>query len=308
MRSERFILEIRDIWPDSIEAVGAKGTGLGVSVLKILSQWMYRRAHRIVTVGAGYKQKLVESGAAAAEKISVIPNGIDADVFPSTTPNAEPGQNSRFVVSYVGTIGLAHGLEVVLRAADILREEPAVHFMIVGDGAQRAALEEQARRSGLHNVTFTGLLPKGEIPAALAGSGACLVHLRKTELFRTVLPSKMFEAMAMGRPVLLGVAGHSRTVLEEANAGIAFDPEDANGLVAAIRELAADPARALTLGNNGRRFVTEHYNRRDLAEIYIELLRNERITPDEIPPTPPNSPPRERKSSSEMLTPLSRPV
>ncbi len=279
-RKERFILEVRDIWPESIEAVGAGRKRVLLDIVAHMARWMYSRADRIVTVGDGYRDKLLEIGAAPPDSISVITNGIDFETFaaPLATETkdvmARWGMAGRFVVSYVGTIGMAHALETMLDAAGILEKDDRIGFLVVGDGAEHDRLRALALERDLRNVRFTGLLPKHEIPATIAASGATLVHLKKTDLFRTVLPSKLFEGMALGRPVLLGVLGQAEDILRAADAGIVFEPEDAAALAKAAAELAGDPARCAAMGRRGAAYVREHYDRTALAERYLLEMRD----------------------------------
>ncbi len=143
----------------------------------------------------------------------------------------------------------------------------------------RAELEHRARAEGLTNVVFTGMVPRAELPVYLASSDACLVHFRKDDLFGTILPSKFFEDAAMERPILLGFEGDARAMLEEADCGIAFEPSNDEELAAAAERLAAAPAEERRrLGENGRRYVLEHFDRRVLAHDYLEIL--ERVRAD----------------------------
>ncbi len=304
-RKERFVLEIRDLWPESIEAVGATSATLPIRVIERLARWMYQQAHHIVTVGEGYRQRLIEIGAAPPERITVIPNGVDFTVFqpPQGAPVlARFGLANRFVVSYVGTVGMAHGLDVVLSAAEQLRGESHIAFAIVGDGAERARLEREADTRGLSNVIFAGLLPKDDIPSVLSESAACLVHLRKRDLFKTVLPSKLFEAMGMRRPVLLGVEGYSKELLERAAAGIAFEPENGSALAAAVLRLAQDHQLGQTMGERGHRFVLQSYTRDALATAYAELLKTVSLLPQEKPDLARENTPIGEKSAEKRPT------
>lgn len=271
------VLEIRDLWPASISEVGAIHSRWILAPLELLERWMYAAAERIVTVGDGYRSQLERRGVPAA-KIAVIPNGADLDLWqPDTSGDAirrQYGLGARFVCAYVGTIGMACGLDVVLRAARAQREAEAdgVVFLLVGDGAERQQLESEARRQGLTSVVFTGLLPRERIPQVLAAADSCLVHLRKSALFETVLPSKIFEAAAMRKPIILGVAGHAAKVLQEAGAGIAIEPENESALLRAIDRLRGDRELCRRLGSSGRDFVVRHYNRDDLAREYLEQI------------------------------------
>src|SRR6185436_461198 len=194
VRRRPFVLEIRDLWPESIEAVGAMRNRRLLRFLEWLERRMYAAATWIVTVGDGYRAKLVERGIDPA-RIDVIPNGVDLSVFLAGADGAAVrtryGLGERFVCAYLGTIGMGCGLDVVLRTAHLLRARGRddVRFLLVGDGAVREELEARARAEGLLPlVQFTGRQPKGDMPAFLAATDACLVHLTRTELFKTVLP------------------------------------------------------------------------------------------------------------------------
>ena len=227
-----FVLEIRDLWPESITAVGAMHRGAAVRALEWLERSLYGAADHIVTVGEGYKEQLVARGVPAT-KIDVVTNGVDAELFYPRDP--DPAVRARwglapdaFVVVFAGTIGMASGLDVALRAARRLREKGRgdIAFLLVGDGAVRAELEASARAQGLDNVVFAGMVARRELPEVLAAADACLVHFKRREIFTTILPSKLFEDAAMAKPILLGFEGHAAALVREADCGICFTPED----------------------------------------------------------------------------------
>jgi glycosyltransferase involved in cell wall biosynthesis len=277
LRRVPFVLEVRDLWPDTILAVGAIGNRLVVRALYALERWLYTGADLVVTVGDGYREELVKKGV-PPEKIVVVPNGVDLDRFAPRPCDAElvlrHGLEGRFVVSVLGTIGMASGLDVVLGAAELLRAggEEDVTFLLIGDGALREALEARARERGLDRVVFLGRRDKAEIPRWLSVTDACLVHLRDAPLFRTVMPSKIFEAAAMARPIVIGVPGHATDLVLRARCGIAIPPEDPRALVTAIRRLRDDPAGARRLGENGRDWVSRHHDRDRLALDYLAAI------------------------------------
>jgi glycosyltransferase involved in cell wall biosynthesis len=278
LRRVPFLLEVRDLWPESIAAVGAMRSSWLLRFLGWLERRMYAAATRIVTVGRGYQQQL-EARGVPAERISVIPNGVDGSLFDPATDasalRARYAPRGEFLCSYVGTIGMGCGLAVVLRAAEALREQGRddVVFLLVGDGAVREELEREARERGLSRVVFTGRLPKAEMPAVLAASDACLVHLARRELFRSVMPSKIFEAAAMAKPIVLGVEGFAAEVVADAGAGICIEPENAGQLVEAVLRLAADRELARSLGRAGRERIAAAYDYGELARKYGELIR-----------------------------------
>jgi len=277
LRRTPFVLEIRDLWPESIVAVGAMRPSRWIRLLEALERRMYAAATQIVTVGEGYRRKLAERGV-PSEEVEVVPNGVDLGLFragaDASRIRQEFGLGDAFVCAYVGTIGMSCGLDVALRAGRLLRERGRddVRLLLVGDGALRERLEREAREAGLSNVVFTGRLDKARMPEVLAASDACLVHLAKRELFTTVLPSKIFEAAAMSRPIVIGVAGFAAELVAEAGAGIPIEPESETELVDALLRLADDRALAARLGAAGRTQIAERYDYDGLAARYAELL------------------------------------
>lgn len=283
-----FVLEIRDIWPASIMAVGALEEGRVIHALERLERALYDAADHIVAVGAGYRQHILEQGVPDA-KVEVVTNGVDSDLFVPRAPDealrASLGLNGKYVLTYAGTVGMAHGLDVVLRAGHRLRESGRddIVLLVVGDGARRAELEQAVRDQGLRNVVFTGMVGRAQLPAYLASSDACLVHMRDEALFSTVLPSKIFEDAAMEKPIIAGLLGEGSAIIEAADCGIVFAPGDDAALAAAVERLADDPEEGRRLGRNGRRFVLEHYERRRLAHDYLAILERVRADYDARP-------------------------
>ncbi len=271
-RRKPFVLEIRDIWPESIEAVGAVGGRGAIGILAWLEKRMYRSADHIVCVGDGYRRKLIERGV-PVEAISVITNGADLSVYApgaaSESLRERFGLHGKFVIGYVGTLGMACGLDCVLDAAESTND---VVYLLAGDGARREELQRMAVERGLSQVVFTGQLEKEEIPALLRTVDVCLVHLRDLPLFQTVLPSKIFEAFATSKPIIVGVHGEASAVVLGAEAGVEIPAEDAGALVAAVRGLRDDPERARRMGANGRRVVEAYYNRDALAARFLEVV------------------------------------
>ncbi|HZR71099.1 MAG TPA: glycosyltransferase family 4 protein [Burkholderiales bacterium] len=291
IRRVPFALEIRDLWPESIVTVGAMRKSALVRLLERLERRLYASASEIVTVGEGYRDRLLERGVDPT-RLSVIPNGVDREVFAPRPPDRalreRLGFGDRFACAYVGTVGMAAGLDVVLRAGRLLAERGRqdVVLAVVGDGAERRALAERAAREGIPNVVFTGRLPADVMPALLASVDACLVHLRAAELFTTVLPSKIFEAAAMSRPIVLGVRGHAERLVRAAGCGLCIAPEDASALADAVVRLADDPALAAELGEAGRQYFTARYDRDALARRYVEMLARLARRPSTVAPAP----------------------
>jgi len=271
-----FVFEVRDLWPDSLPASGVSRVGSTLyRVLDGLAGFLYRSADLIVPVTERFKPSIAGHGGRA--RLEVIENGVDPGLF---RPLADAeymkqkiGHQGRFVASYIGTIGFAHGLETLLQAAAILKERrPQVLFLLVGEGAERQKLEDRARAESLTNVQFVGQRPRTEIPEFIAASDVGLVMLRGASLFETVLPSKMLEYMACACPVILGVNGFARSLLEQSGGGIPIPPEDAQALADEICHLQENPALVEQLGGNARRFVLDRFTREAKAAAYITAL------------------------------------
>ncbi|MFG0335911.1 MAG: glycosyltransferase family 4 protein [Maioricimonas sp. JB049] len=269
------VLEIRDLWPESILAVGAMKRNFVIRILEWFERQMYGAADRIVTVGEGYRRQLEERNV-PSEKIDVIPNGVDLDRVAAQMAAAadDPLERpeNRFVCSYIGTVGMAHGLEVVVEAAKTLRSggRDDVEFWIVGDGAERERLQAEVEQLGLSTVVFHGMVPKEMVPRVIEASDACLVHLRKTDLFTTVMPSKVFEIMAQNVPIVMGVEGEAQRVVLDGKGGVAMEPGDADSLLTAMDEIRRNKASV----RRGSDYVAEHYNRERLAERMLAVLHD----------------------------------
>jgi glycosyltransferase involved in cell wall biosynthesis len=272
-----FVFEVRDLWPESLAAVGMGDShSLLHRALGKIAGFLYRRSDRIAVVTPAFEDYLVEHWSVPREKISVIENGVETQLFapePATDLRRELGVEGKFVVSYIGTMGMAHGLETIITAATRLRDtNPEIVFLMLGEGADKDRIAALARQHGLSNLRFVDQQPREKIPAYICASDVCLVLLKKTELFKTVIPTKMLEFMSCARPVILGVDGQARTILEQARGGMAIEPENSEALVIAIRHLAANRETARELGRNGREHIVRKFSRRQTAGKYIGVL------------------------------------
>ncbi len=276
VRRTPWVFELRDLWPESISAVGAMHKSLPLRLLERLELRMYRNASAVVCLTRAFMENL-ESRGINSSKLKYVPNGIVPSFWDSGARDRGRAQlgltADEIAVSYVGTIGMAHGLGTMLDAASVLRtSHPNVRFFVVGDGAELADLKTRAASLGLSNVAFTGLLPHEDIAAIMAGTDVALVTLKPSETFKTVLPSKMFEAMAARKPIVLAVEGEAKQVLERARGGLCVAPGDSHALAAAIDRLAGDPDLRLQLGTCGAEYVAREFNRARWAARYLEIL------------------------------------
>ena len=271
-----WVLEIRDLWPESIITVGAIQNRWIIRILEGIESFMYRKADHIVAVTHSFKKHICKRGI-EANKITVITNGADLTLFqPGSKHNNvrdELGLKDEFVVSFIGTHGMAHGLETVLKTAEMLRSRKDIVFLLVGDGAERDNLLKSKNAMKLNNVIMLQQQPKERMPEFLAASNACMVLLKKSDLFKTVIPSKIFEAMAMERPIILGVDGESRKIIEDSGCGVFIEPENAEQLRDTIEKMSMNNAWTKSLGKAGFHFVRKHFSREYLSKKYVSLLK-----------------------------------
>lgn len=277
LKRRPYIFELRDLWPESIRAVGALKSERLLNWLEKLELFLYRRAAAVVSVTHAFKDDLVRRGI-PAERIEVVTNGADLGRFGPRPKDAELtgalGLKGRFVAGYVGTHGMAHALDTVLDAAELARRTPgaeALHFLLLGDGAEKKRLVESARSRGIANLTFIDTVPKAEVARYWSLLDASIVHLKDTPLFATVIPSKLFECMAMGIPVLHGVRGESAGIVEREGIGIVFPPEDAAALVDAMLALCRDAGARRAISESALA-AARNYDRRSLALRMLAIL------------------------------------
>lgn len=266
-----FVLEIRDIWPESIATVGAMKSGLGLRLLQSIERWMYRRAQRIVTVGPGYEEQLLARGV-PQRKICVIPNGIDT----SQPPPRSPSNRSRpFCVAYIGTVGMASKLDVMVAAARLAKKlRSPVRFQIIGDGADLLRIRKLIARQTDLPITTTGRVSKSELAELYRSVDACFVHLRDEPLFRTVFPSKILEAALHSKAVINGVPGYAARLVDHSGIGINIPAESENALLSAAVILATAPEKVNRMGQEGSAYFRHRFSIDALADEYLVQLNS----------------------------------
>jgi colanic acid biosynthesis glycosyl transferase WcaI len=268
LKRRPFVLEIRDLWPKSIVELGQLGPGPVLSALEALERWLYRSADGVVVNTRTFHDHITARGV-ASDAIELVYNGIDPALFKPRPKNrdllAKHGLEDRFTVAYVGTLGLAHGLTLLVDVAERLAARREIQFVLIGDGADREKLEAEVAKRGLDNVHMLGLQPRDAMPDWIASIDVLLVMLRDLPVFETVIPSKIFEFLAQERPVILSAKGEIRRMMEEAGGALVIDPEVADQLVDAIEEIIANPEAAGRRAEAGRRWVDAGFLRDDLA-------------------------------------------
>ena len=277
-KKAKLIFNVSDLWPESAEKLGVVTNPLLLKLAYNLEAKCYRRAALV----SGQTQGICKDVQNRFPDVKTywLPNGADLNFYNPAI--IEPGDwrarngfsPDEFILLYAGIIGIAQGLDIIPKAAEFFRDQKNIRFVMVGAGPETTQLQEMIQSKGLHNVTLLPAVLKGDMPAILKNVNAALIPLRKLELFRGAIPSKIFEALAMELPLLLGVDGESRELfIQQGKCGIYFEPENTTALVKAIRELIANPESAREMGRNGRKFVLAHFNRASIAENFAEQLR-----------------------------------
>ena len=274
-----WIFELRDIWPESIRTVGAmKGERL-LNLLEKLELFLYRKAAAVVVVTNAFKQNLIGRGIDGA-KIFVVTNGVDTSRFTRAPKDeellADLNLNGAFVAGYIGTHGMAHGLDTLIDAAHTLansEHSARIRILMLGDGAHRQRLEDRAKTEGLNNIRFINSVPKHDVPRYWSLLDVSIIHLKKSELFTSVIPSKMFECMGMAIPILHGVEGESAEIVLEHDIGLTFEPENHIQLVERLITLHDDWDVRARLANNGP-IAALNYDRRFLAEKMLSIMED----------------------------------
>jgi glycosyltransferase involved in cell wall biosynthesis len=269
------VIEVRDLWPAIFVDLGVIRNRAVIWCLERLELFLYRRAAAVVTVTRAFAEDIARRGI-SREKLHVIPNGVDLAAFaPGPADAALRARLSlagRFVVLYCGAHGISHALGRILDVADRLRGDGRIHFLLVGEGAEKDELETRGRALALANVTFRPAVPRADVPALYRSADLCLVPLRAVPLFRAFIPSKMFEILACGRPILASLEGEAAEILRESGAAVVVPPEDVEALAAGVRRLADDPDTCARLAASGRPYVAAHFDRDALGARYLGVL------------------------------------
>jgi glycosyltransferase involved in cell wall biosynthesis len=273
-----FVFELRDLWPESIKAVGAMRNSLILDILEKLELFLYRRAIAVVAVTESFKNNLIARGI-DSDKIHVVTNGVDINRFHpmprDTKLAAELDLEDCFVVGYIGTHGMAQALDKLLDSAAIIQNDPEaadIRILFLGDGAAREELMARAIAMNLTNVLFLASVSKEDVPRYWSILDVALIHLRRTELFKTVIPSKIFECMGMGVPILLGVEGEAAEIVNRSGAGVTVEPENSEEIASKIKYLRSNPQFRMRLSSAGVN-SSNSFCRIQLANVMLEVLR-----------------------------------
>ena len=279
IRRKPFLLEVRDLWPEFAIDMGVLKNPVLIWLSRRLESFLYARANHILVNSPAYRDYMLKRHIPAS-KVSLIANGVDPAMF---DPNADGqlmreklGLTGKFVVTYAGALGQANDIPTILRAAKTLNDNENIHFLLVGDGKEKSNLEALAAEYGLKNTTFTGAVPKSNVPDVLAASDVCTATLMSIPMFKTTYPNKVFDYMAAGKPTILGIDGVIRDVIEAADGGIFVTPGDSDAFAHAVITLYEDHDQVRQMGQAARDYVMKHFNRNEQVKDFGALI--ERLT------------------------------
>lgn len=277
IKGSRLVFNVSDLWPESAEKLHIISNRFLINLAYRLEHWIYRNTFLISGQTKGIIKNIQDRF--PSKKVVWFPNGVDVDFFERSIEehNWRNELNlavNDFVLLYAGIIGHAQGLEVILQAAGQVKGL-SVKFVVVGDGPEKERLMTIAHDKGLLNVVFLPNLPKHKIPSLIQTCDAYIVPLKKLDLFKGAIPSKLFEPLFMGKPILLGVDGEAKELfIDEGKAGLYFEPENATALVAQLKTLYEDRSLAETLGKSGQQYVKANFDRNHIHERFLKAIES----------------------------------
>lgn len=275
LKGAKFIFNISDLWPESAIKLGVLHNKLFIKMSVWLEEFYYRKAAAVTCQTQGIVDDIVNRGF-DKNKIHLLTNGVDTELFKKENRDenfrCEIGIENKFALCYAGIHGIAQGLEVIINAAEIVKNEENIQFIFVGDGPEKQDLIKMAQEKELTNVTFLPLQPKTNMPKIVASMDAAIIPLKKLELFKGALPSKMFETLASEIPIILPVQGEAEKLINNAKAGIVVEPENSKEIAQAVLKLYNDIELRNELGQNGRAYVMENYARENITRKLEKIL------------------------------------
>lgn len=277
LKKAKFVFNVSDLWPESAVKLGVLNNKLFIKMSTWLEEFCYRKAAAVTGQTRGIVDNIVNRGF-DKNKVHLITNGIDTELFKRENRDIEfrkeLGIEDKFALSYAGIHGIAQGLEVIVEAADLVKDEEGIQFLFIGDGPEKQKLIDMVEEKKLRNVMFLPVQPKSNMPKIISSVDASIVPLKKLELFKGALPSKMFEALSAELPIILGVEGEAKALIDDAKAGITVEPENPRALADAILKLYNDKELRENLGRNGREYAIKNYSRVNIARKLEKILES----------------------------------
>lgn len=275
IRKKPWFFELRDIWPESIKTVGAMKESKVIEFLEYIELKLYKSCDKVIAVTDAFKKNLLSRGI-DGNKIEVITNGSNMELFSLREKNKELlcklGLENKFIVGYIGTHGMAHSLDFIVKSLNNIKDKD-IHFLFIGDGAMKKTILNISKELHLKNITFLNPIKKEEVPDYLSICDLSLAPLKKSDNFKTVIPSKIFEASAMSKPTLLGVEGQAQEIIEKYNAGICFEPENEKDFLLKLYKIKNDK-KLYTMMQSGCHELAINFDRKTLAKDMLNIIKN----------------------------------
>ena len=282
LKRKPWIFELRDIWPESIKTVGALKQGRIINILEKIELFLYRDATKVVAVTDAFKENLI-SRDIDKDKIEVVTNGSNLELFSARKKDLELVKKlhleDKFIVGYIGTHGLAHSLDFIVNSISKITDE-TIHFLFIGDGAMKKTVVQIANNLKLQNITFLDAIPKEKVPHYLSICDVSLAPLKNEDNFKTVIPSKIFEASAMEKPTLLGVHGEAQKIIEKYHAGICFKPDNEEDFI--VKLMMIKDEKVYLECQKGCNELAQAYDRKKLAKKMLEIIQDLTIPKDRV--------------------------
>ena len=273
IKQKPWVFELRDLWPESIKTVGAMKQGRVIDTLEKIELALYKSANRVVAVTDAFKENLISRGIDES-KIDVVTNGSNVELFYPRAKDAELldelNLKDKFIIGYIGTHGMAHSLDYIVKSISKIKDRN-IHFLFVGDGAKKAKVVQLAKELNLKNVTFLEPISKDEVPRYLSICDISLAPLKRSDTFKTVIPSKIFEASAMQKPTLLGVEGQAQKIIEKYNAGVCFKPEDEGDFLEKLEQIRDE--KIYKELQDGCQKLAIDFDRKTLANKMLNIIK-----------------------------------
>ncbi|MFR1707590.1 MAG: glycosyltransferase family 4 protein [Clostridium sp.] len=275
MKKAKFVFNVSDLWPESAVKLDVLHNKAMIKASTWLEEFCYRKAAAVTGQTKGIVDNIVSRGF-DKNKVHIITNGVDTEFFKKENRSEEfresIGIKNKFAVVYAGIHGIAQGLEVLVDAAEIIKEEKEIQIVFIGEGPEKPMLMNKVKEKKLENVTFLPMQDKKDMPKIIASMDATVVPLKKLDIFKGALPSKMFENLASEIPIVLAVEGEAENLINDAQAGIVVEPENSKEIAKAILKLHKNKELRESLGKNGRNYVMNNFSREAIARKLENIL------------------------------------
>jgi glycosyltransferase involved in cell wall biosynthesis len=278
LRRIPFIVEVRDLWPTSLIELGAIKNSLIKSVMFLMERFLYNKAYKIITLTKGIKNYLLNIEIPET-KIAFIHCGVNlAKMYPDYNAGirvrSQYGWESKKVVMYFGALGEANNIDVIIRAASDLKYNKDIIFVLIGDGIRKEKIIQEVANLKLENVLVLPALPKSEGRKFLSAADVCIVTLKDLKIFEGAIPTKLIDYMACKRPVLCGVKGEAKEIVEDAKCGYVFNPNDEKQLVYCLLKILSNNEKSTAMGTNGYNYVVKNFTIEKMQDAYERVIKS----------------------------------